>query len=81
MILTQISVIKCQRLPILLNGGYQPAKYSVNYGNEVVAVCDKGYAYNGSRTRVCQENNKWSGVQGTCTGLYLRVFLGISGLM
>ncbi|KAJ6666202.1 hypothetical protein lerEdw1_001107 [Lerista edwardsae] len=54
----------CSLLPAPLNGRRLGKKMAV--GHEVHFVCDLGFFLVGSETRVCLENQTWSGQQPSC---------------
>ena len=44
--------------------------YVFTYGSTVEYTCDKGYTLVGSKQRVCQANQTWSGTSPQCTSRF-----------
>ena len=56
----------CGPLSVPLNGSLTGNE--TTFPNEASFSCDDGFILNGSRTRRCQADGFWSGIQATCNG-------------
>jgi len=56
----------CGPLAVPLNGSLTGNE--TTFPNEASFSCDNGFILNGSRTRRCQADGSWSGIQATCQG-------------
>lgn len=56
--------LSCPELPKLENGNYLPRSNLFN--TKVVYQCDTGYYLFGSRERLCQGDEEWSGTPAVC---------------
>jgi hypothetical protein len=56
--------LNCPELPKIEYGDYQPK--STRFNSRVVYQCDPGYYLFGSRERLCQGDEDWSGTPAEC---------------
>lgn len=56
--------LSCVDLPKIENGDYQPKSFKFN--DKVVYQCQPGYYLFGSRERLCQGDEDWSGTPAEC---------------
>lgn len=57
--------LSCQDLPKIENGNFQPK--SSMFGTRVTYQCDSSYFLFGSKERLCQGDEDWSGTPAECT--------------
>lgn len=57
--------LNCPELPNIENGNYYPK--STLFNNAVVYQCNAGYYLYGSRERLCQGDEEWSGIPAECS--------------
>ena len=56
--------LSCPELPKIENGNYSPK--SSRFNSKAVYQCDPGYYLFGSRERLCQGDEEWSGIPAEC---------------
>ncbi len=59
----------CPELPSLANGTIMYSNMQGNNNTEAWYICNTGYTLSGNKTRVCMNENTWSGMAPTCTGI------------